>query len=396
MVRNEILWKQKSRELWLREGDKNSKFFHLSTVIQRKKNHIEAIKNDSGKWLTSTNDIKSYLTLKFSELYSAQDLSFLENLDNLLQPCITQEENDLLRRCPTPEEIKSAIFEINPLKSPGPDGMPGLFFKHYWHIVGDQVIAAVRNFFIHGQLLGELNQTFIVLIPKIINPSSISHFRPISLCNVVYKSIAKILVNRLRPLLHKLISPQQSAFVPNRWIAENAIVVQELIHTFKKKRNLKVGMVGIKVDLQKAYDRVDWNFLMTILKCFGFCEKFSSWIFKCIAFVSYTLLINGSKSKSFHPSRGLRQGDPLSPYLFIICQEVLSRLIDREMHNGAIKGVKADRAGPPISHLMHANDLVLFCKAKFSELSALERCLMTYCEWSGQLVNRDKSGFFCV
>jgi hypothetical protein len=236
------------------------------------------------------------------------------------------------------------MFEINPLESLGLDGMPGLFFKHYWHIVGDQVLAAVRNFFIHGQLLGELNQTCIVLIPKIINPSSVSHFRPISLCNVVYKSIAKILVNRLRPLLHKLISPQQS-----------------------------------------TYD---------YLKVFGFCKKFSSWILKCISSVSYTLLINGSKSKSFHPSLGLRQGDPLSPYLFIICQEFLSRLIDRGMHNGAIKAVKVDRTVPPISHLMYVDDLVLFCRAKFSELSTLERCLMTYCEWSGQLVNRDKSGFF--
>ena len=125
------------------------------------------------------------------------------------------------------------------------------------------MIKAVTTFFNIGKLLREVNRSFIVLIPKVQNPTSVNHFRPISLCNVVYKTISKILVSRLRPLLYKLISPCQSAFIPGRWIAENEIIVQELLHCFRQ-RKVKNGLMAVKLDLQKAYDRVNWSFLKTV------------------------------------------------------------------------------------------------------------------------------------
>jgi hypothetical protein len=146
------------------------------------------------------------------------------------------------------------------LKAPGPDGLPVLFYKHYWSIVGNKVIKAIQKFFRSGHLLSEVNNSFIVLIPKNTAPSNVNHFRPISLCNTVYKVIAKILVFKLRPLLANLISPGQSAFFLDRWIAENQLVVHELLHSFKR-RKVKGGFVAMKVDLQKAYDRVNWSFL---------------------------------------------------------------------------------------------------------------------------------------
>ena len=215
---------------------------------------------------------------------------------------------------------------MSTLKAPGPNGVPMLFYKKYWAIVGNNVIKAVLNFFQEGRLLHEVDNFIIVLIPKVPNPISVNHFRPISLCNLVYKAIAKILVARIRPLLHKLISPCQSAFISRRWIAENGVIVHEMLHSFKK-RKVKNGLMAIKLDLQKAYDRVNWNFLQAVLRNFGFNDIFVGWIMECVTSVSYALLINGGKTESFIPSRGFRQGDPLSHYLFILSQDIISRII---------------------------------------------------------------------
>uniref|UniRef100_A0A2N9HGL8 Reverse transcriptase domain-containing protein n=1 Tax=Fagus sylvatica TaxID=28930 RepID=A0A2N9HGL8_FAGSY len=363
LTRTDLLWKQKSRELWLKNGDRNTKFFHLSTIIKQRHNSIDAIKTEEG------------------------------DLDNLIPQSITVAENEELNSIPSPAEIKRAIFDMDSLKAPGPDGFPPLFYKHYWNIVGGNVIDTVQDFFKHGRLTQELNSTFIVLIPKVPNPTSTSHYRPISLCNVVYKAISKILVAKLRPLLDKLISPAQSAFIPGRWIAENQVIVKELIHSFKT-RKVKEGFVAIKIDLQKAYDRLNWGFLKAVLLQFGFSADFVKWIMLCVTSVSSSLLINGGKTKTFFPTRGLRQGDPLSPYLFILCQEVLSRMFERQHAVGNLHGVRMNVTGPAISHVMFADDIMIFAKANRREVEVVDDCLESYCQWFGQLVNRGKSGLF--
>jgi hypothetical protein len=393
LLRNEVMWRQKSRETWLREGDKNSKFFHLSTVIRRRRNAINIIKSDGGEWITEKKRIREHFQAKFIEHFSEEEVEFPPNLEGLVPHSITTEENEELYRIPTPQEIKKALFDMPTLKTLGPDGFPVLFYKKYWDIVGNNVIKAVLNFFQDGRLLPEVNNSSIVLIPKIPNPTSVNHFRPISLCNVVYKTIAKILVARIRPLLHKLISPCQSAFIPGRWIAENGVIVHEMLHSFKK-RKVKNGLKAIKLDLQKAYDRVNWNFLQAILRNFGFNDIFVGWIMECVTSVSYALLINGGKTKSFIPSRGLRQGDPLSPYLFILSQDILSRIIENQFNGGGLSGVKASIGSPAITHVMYADDIVIFSKATRNEASNLNHCIEKYCKWSGQLVNRNKSGLF--
>ena len=153
-------------------------------------------------------------------------------------------------------------------------------------------------------MLFEVNCSFIVLIPKNNASSSVNHYRPISLCNTIYKIIAKILVSRLRPLLPNLISPCQSTFIPDRWIVENQLIVQELMHSFKR-RKVKGGFVAVKVDLQKAYDRVNWKFLRLVFKKFGFPERFVNWIMQFVSSVSSSVIINGGKTQWFRPSRGL-------------------------------------------------------------------------------------------
>ena len=158
---------------------------------------------------------------------------------------------------------------MNPLKAPGPDDMPGLFLKIFWHIVRNQLILTVQSFFRDGWLLKEMNETFITLIPKVQGAHNFGHFRPISLCNFCYKVISRILVARLRPLLDKLLDLAQIAFVPNRSIAENVLLAQEVVHSFSTTKKKK-GFVGLKLDFQKAYDRLEWPFLIQNVKNFGF------------------------------------------------------------------------------------------------------------------------------
>uniref|UniRef100_A0A2N9I5P8 Reverse transcriptase domain-containing protein n=1 Tax=Fagus sylvatica TaxID=28930 RepID=A0A2N9I5P8_FAGSY len=176
-----------------------------------------------------------------------------------------------------------------------------------------------------------------------------------------------------------------------RWIAENQLVVHELLHSFKM-RKVKGGFVAIKVDLQKAYDRVNWSFLRAVLLKFGFHEVFVFWVMQCVSTVSFSVLINGGKSKCFQPSRGLGKGTHCPLTCSSLCQEVLSRLIDKEFAAGVISGVSMNRNGPAFMNVMYADDIMLFTKASNREVQALDACLEKYCQWSGRLVNREKSG----
>ena len=390
LSRNETLWRQKSRETWLKDGDRNSRFFHLSTVIRRCRNSIDAIRDDQGVWIINKVEIKEFVVSKFQKLFTEESTSFPTDLEDLISPSISQLDNDALCIIPTPQEIKEVIFGMQSQKAPGPDGLPPLVYKKYWAIVGTNVIKAVQSFFRCGYMLDEVNYSLIVLIPKITAPASVNHYRPISLCNTVYKAISKILVARLRPLLPDLISSCQLAFVPDRWIVENQLIVQELLHSFKR-RKVKGGFVAMKVDLQKAYDQVNWNFLRVLLLKFGFSDIFVNWIMQCVSTVSFSIIVNGGKTKWFRPTRGLRQGDPLSPYLFILCQDILSRMIEKEHRLGQVSGVKMNLNGPPFTHVMYADDLMLFARASTREVKVLDECLEKYCLWLGQLINREKS-----
>ena len=224
LEREELKWRQKSRELWLKEGDRNSKFFHLSTIVCRRRNQIIEIQLEDGSWIHLRDNIVDYFAHHFAEVFQSSSPQVPPDLEGLISPCISANENFELTRILNAEEIKKVVWDMNPLKAPGPDGFPGLFFRRYWDIVGYQVIDVVQSFFREGWLLKQMNHTFITLIPKKQGACNFNHSRPISLCNFYYKIISKILVLRLRLLLAKLIDPSQAAFIPDRWIAENVVL----------------------------------------------------------------------------------------------------------------------------------------------------------------------------
>lgn len=165
----------------------------------------------------------------------------------------------------TADELYSALKGMGPTKAPGPDSFPAIFFQKFWHIVGKETSNFCLDILNNGATFGNLNQTDIVLIPKITNPSSIVNFRPISLCSVIYKMVAKTIANRLQVVIGRCIDTTQSTFVPGRLITDNVLLAYEILHTFCQKRRGKKGYMAVKVDMSKAYDRVEWGYLKKVM-----------------------------------------------------------------------------------------------------------------------------------
>ena len=224
----------------------------------------------------------------------------------------------------TEDEIKEVFWSLKGNKAPGPDGYNVSFFKDAWGVVGKDVVLAIKSFFSSGELLKQTNSTTIALVPKLPNPDCVGDYRPISCCNTIYKCISKILANRIKRVLPDLIDPVQSVFVPGRRIADNIFLSQEVLRGYH--RVSKDPRCAMKIDIMKAYDNVRWEFLFDILEAMGFPSIFIGWIKACVTTPSYSICINGELHGYFLGKRGLRQGDPLSPYLFVIVMEMLTKI----------------------------------------------------------------------
>lgn len=210
----------------------------------------------------------------------------------------------------------------------------------------------------------------------------------------MYKILAKVLANRLKEFLPNLISENQSTFVPSRNISDNVLVALELLHFMKRKNRGSEGEVALKLDISKAYDWVDWNFLRNRMKAMGFSDKWIKWIMLCVTTVSYMINFNGITVGPIVPSRGLRQGDSLSPYLFLFCVEGLSESISRAAEEGHISGCQIASNAPRVTHLLFVDDSFLFFKSTEAEALSIKSLLNRYEANSGQAVNYFKSGIF--
>lgn len=224
-------------------------------------------------------------------------------------------------------EIIEALESMGPIKASGADGFPTIFYQKFWHIIGKDVSGFCLDILNKGKPLEDINKTQLVLIPKTAIPINLMNFRPISLYIVIYKIIAKIVANRLQNALHECIDDSQSAFVPGTLITDNVLLAYEVLHSFKNRRHGRKGLTALKLDMSKAYDRVEWPFIKGIMLKMGFDGRFIDLILRCVSSAQYSILINWEERNCFKPSRGLRQGDPLSPYLFLFYCEGLSALM---------------------------------------------------------------------
>ena len=378
----EEFWRTKSRIQWMQAGDRNTQYFHAKTKQRRSHNRITSLQDDAENIIQSKKDIHSLIQSYFTDLYSSSGSLHLEAVLEHISPRVTEQMNTQLIKEVTESEIYQAISKMNPDKSPGPDGLNAGFYKYHWDTIKSGVVNFVKHFFSTNSLDPEINHTYICLIPKIEAPIQVKDFRPISLCNIAYKIISKVLAERLKPWLHYLISDHQSALIQGRLITHNVIITHELLHSLRTKK-IKTSFMAVKLDITKAFDKVDWTSLKAILKRIGFADQWCNWVMKCVTTVSYSALINGEPSEKIYPQRGIRQGDPLSPYLYLICTEGLSSMLSHAMNTNLIHVFKARRNGPSISHMFFADDSLLFCKAEETECRHLLNILQLYADASG-------------
>ena len=300
--------RQHSRLTWIRKGDTNTRFFQLHANIRRKKTFIGALKGDTSLVVSQEN--KSMLAhTHFSNLLGTtttrtRAINWSE---------LGYEHHDLedLDAPFTEQEIEAVVKNMPSEKAPGPDGFIGVFYKKCWSIIKEDLVQAVMSFYSHRTArLNLINETNIVLLPKIQDAASLSYYMPISLINSVVKIITKILANRLAPHLNSLVSHAQNAFIKKRCIHDNFIYTQRVIQPLHKKRR---SALFIKLDISRAFDSIGWSFLLEVLQALGFSTKWRDWIAALLGTTTSKVLINGEPTPGIRHARGLRQGDPLSP-----------------------------------------------------------------------------------
>ncbi|XP_015084239.1 uncharacterized protein LOC107027648 [Solanum pennellii] len=376
---------------WFKDGDTNSKYFHSIIRGRRRKLFIHKIVTENGDWIQGENNIAQEACEHFNNIFTGEDKHISEHNLECIPRMVNQDQNTQLTKVPDLDELKEVVFSMNPNSAAGPDGMNGYFFQKCWNIIKNDLIEVLHAFF-SGQMIPKyFSHSCIVLLPKVNNPNKLTEFRPISLSNFTSKIISKLVSNRLSPILPLLISTNQSGFVKGRSISENIMLAQEIIHQIKKP-NIGSNVI-IKLDMAKAYDRVSWSYICLVLRKMGFDEVFIDMIWRIMDNNWYSIIVNGKRYGFFRSTRGLKQGDPLSPALFILGAEVLSRSLNRLHNHPDYQGFIMEKRGPQVNHLSFADDIILFTSGRCKTLKLLMNTLKEYEKISGQLINGDKSHF---
>ncbi|XP_022020173.1 uncharacterized protein LOC110920261 [Helianthus annuus] len=338
---------QKARVKWALSGDENSAFFHRCIKGRKASNAIPGL-HVNGGWVSKPSLVKREVPT--------------EKVDELIAPF-------------TKEEIKEAAFDCGADKS--------LFEEDF--------VRIFNGFFELGTISKECSTSFITLIAKTKVPVGLKDYRPINLIGVISKIISKVIAARIKKVIGKVISNSQSAFIKERFILDGPLVLNEIIGWVKKNRK---QVFLLKIDFEKAYDNVNWEFLLSIMSQMGFPSRWCMWVRGILQSARSAVLVNGSPTFEFQCHKGLRQGDPLSPFLFLVVMEALACMISKACRIGEFEGVRIYNGGPIVSHMLYADDaLILGCWSK-DNVETINRLLRVFHCCSGLKINLHKSTLF--
>ncbi|KAI0530847.1 hypothetical protein KFK09_000395 [Dendrobium nobile] len=380
-------WNQRAKVRWHEEGDINSSFFQNFASARHNDNRINQITDEFNTLHVEDNQIEKVFTNFFEkkwkhrecELTGCQSTEEIQKLNNADLGMLNEEFSV--------QELQILVFQQGNNKAPGIDGVTSSFYKSYWSIVWEVLWNAIKCFFKTCILNREWKDTLITLISKVKYPLLPSNYRPISLCQTNYKIVASMLVNRLKKVIDKMVYEEKAAFIPGRSISEHFLLAQEIFHKFKLSKNKK-GLMALKLDMEQAYDSMGWSTLHQVLKWYGFPTLFSNLLMECVVDVRFSIIINGRNSNWICAKSGFRQGCPLSPYLFIMCSQLLSNSLEKR---GKDLGIRISPKGPRITHLLYADDVLIFSHVSITLAKELKKIVEEFCKWTGQRVNINKS-----
>ncbi|XP_057811497.1 uncharacterized protein LOC131025722 [Salvia miltiorrhiza] len=393
LLRKDLLLKQKSRIRWLNDGDRNTSFFHNSIKARRKQLIIPQLKID-GMDSFDQDEIAAHIVRYFSNLFadSTGSAVTIDDVRHLVNKSVSQVQNTLLTCIPLDDEIKAVVFDLGGDSAAGPDGFTGVFFQHCWEIIKADIFFAVRTFFNKNYLPHGLNSNTLILIPKKEVVETVADLRPIVLSNFFFKILSKILATRLSAVAAECVSPNQFGFIRGRLIHDCIMLGSEGINCMN--RSCKGRNMACKVDIKKSFDTLNWRFIRCAMEAMGFDQRFLDWLSTIFGSARLSILYNGQLFGYFACSRGVRQGDPLSPIIFGIAEDVLSCMFLKAVEDNCLTPMKMSRASVFPSHLLYADDILLFCKATTKNARMIRNILQRYGELSGQVCSQEKSHIF--
>ena len=376
----------RSQAEWHEKGEKSTKYFLQLEARNRIKKIIRVLKRDDGNLTSDEKEIMDMQARFYENLYTEKDKKPLHELEAYLEETninkLSQEEREECEGPLTVEECQAALKSFKPNKTPGNDGLPVEFYKKFWPVIGQLCVDCFNYAYENGELSVSQRQAVITLLDKGKDRTLLKNWRPISLLNVDYKIMSKALANRCTKHLSKLICEDQVGFVKGRNITDNIRSIADILQYLKDKEEPGI-LIGI--DFEKAFDSVSWEFMLLALSKFNFGSSFIKWIKLLYTNISSCVINNGHTSKYFDVQRGVRQGDPLSPYLFVLIVEIMANRL-RQEHS--IDGIKVGQK--EIKILQYADDTTGFVR---DVRSAKRFCYIVeeFGHYSGLKLNTEKT-----
>ncbi|CAN6226415.1 unnamed protein product [Urochloa humidicola] len=375
-------WKQRGKCRAIREGDANTQYFHARASHRLRRNNIRMLEVDGVQ--VSSHDAKAQaLTGHLRALLAAAPRTTAGIDFMALYQRALVSRPDVLVAPFMEREACAAARSMNRNSSPGPDGFGPGFYTAAWSTVSPAVMRLAQAFHDGGAELERLNRAYIVMLPKKPTAMKVGDYRPICLQNCSLKIVAKMLTSRLQLEIPHLIDVDQTGFIKGRSISENFVYALELVQCCNKR---KLPTLVLKLDFAKAFDSVNWDSLQEIMMASGFPDRWCQWIAALLSSSKMAVLVNGSPRPWFTCGRGLRQGDPLSPYLFLLVADVLQQMIK---NTPGIRHLAADDVACPV--LQYADDTLIVVRAKERDLLLLKAVLDKFSAATGLRINYDKS-----